>query len=277
LSLCLKCYRPTLPKARYNIVKSEEKSIKSNHLQPISQDLDNWYRSPLGRYLAAHIKRALDDLLATSFGYYALHLGCRPRPSDYLAACRTKHIFYLGREQQHQDVEIDPASLPVATDSIDLVIMTHALSQSSDPHALLREVNRVLIPNGKLIVIDFNPVSLWGVRHIFQSWLDEAPWSGHYYTAYRIKDWTALLGFELLHHYRCGYVLPFNFQSMIDRSHILSKFLQRWLRFSSAINVFEFEKNTIPLTPFKKSWLKEHIMPPNVIRPSVGRGMKYEQ
>jgi len=153
----------------------------------------------------------------------------------------------------------------------------HALSQSSDPHAILREVDRILIQDGKLVIIDFNPVSLWGVRHLFQSWLDDAPWAGHFYTARRLDDWVSLLGFEQLHHYQCGHMLPLNYQKLIDKSHILSKFMQRWLAFSSALNVLVFEKNTIPLTPVRKQWVKRQILPPKVARPSVGRDMKYER
>ena len=238
--------------------------------------LDIWYLTPLGVYLSHQIKNHLDEIFSTSFGYYAIQLGSNPMYPEFLDGCRVKHVFHLGQNQQ-VDAKIDPVSLPVANDSTDLVILTHALSQSSDPHALLREVNRVLIPDGKLIIIDFNPVSLWGLRHLFQSWLDEAPWGGHYYTARRIKDWTSLLGFELLHHYRCAYVMPFNFRRLIERSRILSKFFERWISFSGAINILEFEKDTIPLTPFKKRWVKQRILSPKAIRPSVGRGMKYDR
>ena len=128
-----------------------------------------------------------------------------------------------------------------------------------------------------LIIIDFNPVSLWGLRHLFQSWLDKAPWAGHYYTAHRLNDWASLLGFEQLHHYRCGYLLPFNYQKLINGSHIFSKFSSRWLKFSAALNILVFEKNTIPLTPMRKHWVKQQILRPKVVRPTVGRNMKYDR
>lgn len=259
------------------MLEHSRKNIKGNKDIHSPARMDHWYESPLGDYLAQHIKQYLDQILATCFGYYAIQIGSNPLPEALLSGCRVKHVFHLGQHQQHQHADINPALLPIATDSTDLVILNHTLSQFPDPHALLREVNRVLIPDGKLIIIDFNPVSLWGMRHLFQSWLEEAPWGGHYYTARRLKDWTSLLGFELLSHYRCGYVLPMNFQSLIDKSGILSKFFGRWFKFSAAINILEFEKNTIPLTPFRKRWVKQRIIPPGVIRPSVGRGMKYDK
>ena len=236
-----------------------------------------WYQSPLGQYLIEKIQVRLAHFMSTSFGYYAVQLGGEELGTDLLQNCRINHVFRMGqghvREHQSQDALIDATTLPVASDSIDMVILMHALSQAKDPHAILREVNRVLIPDGKLIIIDFNPVSLWGLRHLLQSWLDNAPWAGHYYTAGRLKDWANLLGFEQLHHFKCGYVLPFNYESLISRSRIFSKFSERWLKFSSALNVMVFEKHTIPLTPMRKRWVKRQILSPNVARPTVGRGM----
>lgn len=256
---------------------STDKSDRHPAPLPYDLALDLWYQSPLGDYLIEQAKQRLDEFLSTSFGYYALALGCDHPASRILQACRVKHTFRLGQGGLHQDAHTNGVSLPIANDSTDLVLLMHALSQSRDSHQILREVNRVLIPDGKLIIVDFNPVSLWGLRHLFQSWLDEAPWTGHYYTARRLNDWASLLGFEPLHHFRCGYVLPFNYQGLIQKSRIFTKFSERWLRFSSALNVLVFEKHTIPLTPLRKHWVKQQILPANVVRPTVGRNMKYDR
>ncbi len=235
--------------------------------------LNQWYFNALGQYLIDHLKRSLDSVLATTFGYYAIQIGCIDQSENLMQQCRINHVFRLGQGENGQDALIDSSSLPVANDSTDLVILMHALSQAKDPHAILREANRVLIPDGKLIIIDFNPVSFWGIRHVLQGWLDDAPWAGHYYTAGRLNDWASLLGFDQLHHFKCGYILPFNSRNLINRSRILTKFSQRWIKFSAALNVLVFEKNTIPLTPVRKRWIKRQILSPKVVRPSVGRGV----
>lgn len=239
--------------------------------------LDTWFQSPLGQYLSEQLESRLAPVLTTSFGYYAVQIGEAGLSDEIIQNCRIKSVFRMGPQHlasdQQQDAYIDSSSLPVASDSIDLVILMNTLSQAKDPHAILREVNRVLIPDGKLIIIDFNPVSLWGIRHLLQSWLDDAPWAGHYYTAGRLKDWANLLGFEQLHHFKCGYVLPFNYEKLISGSRIYSKFSERWLKFSAALNVLIFEKKTIPLTPMRKRWVKRQILAPTIVRPTVGRGM----
>jgi SAM-dependent methyltransferase len=223
-----------------------------------------------------HIKQEMENVLCTSFGYFALSVGCESQSQAILENCRVQHLYRLGASDKDVDVRINNTTLPIATDSTDLVILMHALSQAPDPHGLLREVNRVLIPDGKLIIVDFNPISLWGIRHLIQGWLDDAPWGGHYYTARRMKDWASLLGFEQLNHFRSGHILPLNYPKLIQRSRIFSKFSERWLNFSAAINILVFQKNTIPLTPVRQRWVKSQILPPNVVRPTVGRGMKYD-
>jgi SAM-dependent methyltransferase len=253
----------------------KQSSAKSSTVP--EEQLALWYDTPLGHYLVDQLAQQLDAFLSTSFGYFALVSGCHNPAAKVLESCRVKHVYRLGQTGNSVDVKMNGTSFPVASDSTDLVVLMHALSQSSEPHAILREVNRVLIQDGRLIIIDFNPVSLWGLRHVFQSWLDVAPWGGHYYSASRFNDWAFLLGFEPLHHFQCGHVLPLNYQKVIDRSHIMTKFMQRWLAFSSALNVLVYEKNTIPLTPIRKQWVKRQVLQPKVARPSVGRDMKYDR
>ena len=259
------------------MLENSPKLTKSNNRQDSGISLQLWYQSPLGGYLLDQLKARLAPVLSTSFGYYALQLGCENLAAEILQSSRVNHSFSLGPGAVAVDAQALHAELPIATDSTDLVILMHALSQTQQPHAILREVNRVLIPDGKLIIIDFNPVSLWGLRHLFQGWLDDAPWAGHYYTASRMDDWASLLGFEKLHDYKCGHILPLNYQKLIDHSRILNKFSERWLSFSGALNVLVFQKNTVPLTPVKNSWVRKKILSPKVIRPTVGRGMKYDR
>jgi len=240
-------------------------------------NLSQWYQSPLGQHLLQQLAQPMDSILSTCFGYYALHIGCENLSSDVLRNSRIKHVFRLGSDATQVDAVVEKQALPIAADSTDLVVLMHALSQSQDPHAILREVNRVLIPDGKLILIDFNPLSLWGVRHSLQGWLDDAPWAGHYYSARRLQDWLRLLGFEMLQHTRSGHILPLQHQNRVTQSRLFNKFTQRWANFSAALNIMVFEKKIIPLTPARQRWAKRQVLAPKAANPTIGRGMNYDQ
>ncbi len=240
------------------------------------ENIDEWYHKPLGQHLFDDLKARLDPLLVTTFGYHALQIGCTSHASRLLETCRVRRQFSLGSENTGVDLQAYPALLPIANDSVDLVVLMHHLSNTTEPHAILREVSRVLIPEGKLIIVDFNPLSLWGLRYFFQSWLEQVPWRGHYYTARRLTDWMQLLGFDQQKHYRVGYMPPINRRSVIRRQSWLEKGLKNWLRFSAALNVLVFDKNISPMTPVRHRWVTRKLLPGKIARPNVGRGMKYD-
>jgi SAM-dependent methyltransferase len=260
------------------MIKNARKPLKIKHIaHQVLTGMDRWYETPLGSFIGQRVRHALEDFMSTSFGYYTISVGVNPRVCGLLDHCRTRHQFHFGYPEQAPSAVSEPEVLPIANDSIDVVVLNHALSLSVDPHAMLREVNRVLIPDGKLVIIDFNPASLWGLRHLLQGWLDKVPWGGQYYTAHRIKDWATLLGFELQAEACQGFVLPFEVSRLINRMSVFEKFSQRWLGFSGAVNILVFEKNTIPLTPYRPRWVGQKILPPKVIRPAAGRGMRYQR
>lgn len=240
-------------------------------------NINDWYQTPLGQYLFDELQNSLAPVLSTTFGYHSLQIGCTSAADRLLDSCRVKHHYSLDSENVDIDIRAYPSLLPIANDSVDLVVMMHHLSVTSEPHAILREAFRVLIPEGKLIIIDFNPLSLWGVRHFFQSWLEAIPWSGHYYTARRLKDWMQLLGFDQQKHLKVGYMLPIQTSAVTRRLYWLEKALKNWCKFSAALNVLVFDKNISPMTPVRHRWVTRKLLPGKIARPTVGHGMKYDK
>jgi SAM-dependent methyltransferase len=239
--------------------------------------ISEWYQTPLGAILLDELKSRLDPVLATTFGYYSIQIGCALQSELLLEPCRVKYHFNLEATSNGLDVKAHPALLPIATDSVDMVVLMHHLSNTKEPHAILREAYRVLIPEGKLVIIDFNPISFWGLRHFFQSWLEQIPWKGHFYTARRMTDWMKLLGFDKQNHLQVGYMLPIHQAGLIRKLSCLEKGMKSWLPFSSALNVLVYNKNISAMTPIRHRWVARKLLPGKVARPSVGRGMKYDK
>jgi SAM-dependent methyltransferase len=100
--------------------------------------------------------------------------------------------------ENEPDVWLDSRAWPWQADSLDLVVLPHALERSADPHACLREVERVLIPEGQVLITGLNPVSFWGWRSQRGSMRRVAGAPVHSLIAYRrLRDWLRLLGFEV--------------------------------------------------------------------------------
>ena len=132
------------------------------------------------------------------------------------------------------NLRADGSELPVTSGSIDLVLLPHVLEFSTNPHQILREVERALVPDGHLVVTCFNPMSLWGVRHSLGK-CDAYPWQGRFIHLLRLKDWLALLGFEMAGGAMGCYVPPFTSQKWIDRFKFMDAAGDRWWPISGAV------------------------------------------
>ena len=240
-------------------------------------NIEDWYRSETGHYLLGELEARLNPILATTFGYYSLQLGCTGLAKHLQKSCRVKHQFTLGEDEGAAHTQASPSMLPIASDSVDLVVLMHHLSNTSEPHALLREVFRILIPEGKLVIIDFNPVSLWGLRHFLQSWLEHVPFKGHFFSAKRIDDWMRLLGFDQNRLYRVGYQPPIQKPGLLRHLSWLEKGMRNWLPLFGALNLMVYSKSISPMTPVRHRWVTRKLLPAKIARPSVGRNMKYDR
>ncbi len=177
--------------------------------------MHHWLDTPPGRHLLAWEQARHDELVADVFGFHALQLGLPAL--DGLRANRMPHRWLALGEAEGQAFSADglagttpglmaePVMLPFAEASVDLVVMPHTLELSVDPHAALREVQRVLVPEGRVVISGLNPWSLWGLRQrrarLYQSvgaggrrYLPEA---GEFIAPGRLRDWLQLLDFEL--------------------------------------------------------------------------------
>src|SRR5688572_12991584 len=123
-----------------------------------------WLTTPLGQYLFAREQAYFDKTVADIFGYNALQLGL-PQ-NDLLRASRITYRLNVDPSGP-AGLLADFCDLPVASNSIDLAVLPHVLEFSENPHQVLREVARVLLPEGQMVIACFNPWSLWGSRRAF--------------------------------------------------------------------------------------------------------------
>ena len=184
--------------------------------------LHDWLETPPGRYVLAWEQERFDELVADRFGYHALQLGmpklaglqANRMPHRFLAVGQAQAMI-LERESLADskepltspsvDLHAEPEMLPFPESSLDLILLPHALECCVDPHAALREVERVLVPEGHVVISGFNPYSLWGIRQA-RSRLHRRlglggalylPDKSEFIAPGRLRDWLRLLGFEL--------------------------------------------------------------------------------
>lgn len=151
-----------------------------------------WLSSALGQYFQTQELMLYQSVVGDIFGFNALQIGMPELP--LLNASRIP--LSLQVDNAAGDVQCEFDYLPFQASSIDMVLLPHALEFSDNPHQVLREVERVLVPEGTLLLTGFNPLSAWGFKRLLTRQKD-FPWLGRFLPLLRIKDWLALLGFEV--------------------------------------------------------------------------------
>ena len=201
-----------------------------------AQGWRDWAGTPAGRHALDWELARFDAAVSDAFGYFALQ--CGPAPVECLRESRIRHRIRVGTPDLVAlpgllgAAEVRVANLeelPFAAQSLDLVALPHALECAADPHAVLREVDRILRPEGRLLVAGFNPISLWGARSSF------LPRGSRLIGAPRLRDWLRLLGFEVDRTSYACYRPPFTREEWFARSAFVERAGDRWWPICGAV------------------------------------------
>ncbi|PLW82105.1 class I SAM-dependent methyltransferase [Kineobactrum sediminis] len=163
----------------------------------ILTELESWYQTDQGLNLQASLQSALEPILDTAFGYHLVQVG-HTRQQPLCNNSRIHHRAYIAPQGgQHISLVAEAAELPLESESVDVVVAHHCLEFSAQPHQVLRELHRVLTPQGQLLLIGFNPYSLLGMVQRLRGLVGNSLWQEqHAVGRTRLLDWLRLLGFE---------------------------------------------------------------------------------
>ena len=210
----------------------------------------DWLGTPLGRRCLANEQRLIRHALERVFGEQFLQIGAWGAHNTFLRYARTqRRVLVDWRPGVAADLLSDPEQLAIANDSIDAVLLPHTLEHTASPHALLREVDRILRADGHLLVLSFAPGGFWGLRHLlaargFPDGRERMVREG------RLRDWLELLSFDVGAATRYCHTLPLE---QFKQLRILPReeWAQRWLPMLSGGYLLRAQKRVHPLTPVR--------------------------
>jgi SAM-dependent methyltransferase len=165
------------------------------NIKQIEKQLGRWFFSKKESFWhPEHLTRKPSyDLLANFVKKIpqnvVLDIGCGKKPYKHLFR---KDVDYIGLDfattkedydstnETHVDIYADASKeIPLLPQSVDIVLLTHTLEHLENPEHAMKEINRVLCPNG--IVIIMNP------------FIEFEHGSPHDYTRYTLPGLIALL------------------------------------------------------------------------------------
>ena len=217
-----------------------------------SDTFDQWLESPLGRYVVAREQAIFDRVVPDLFGFYALQIGASSMP--LLATSRVANKFTLTWDT-FASVLAEPDQLPFAENQFDVIVLPHTLEFQALPHEVLREVFRVLRPEGRLLITGFNPYSLYGIKRYFGR-ERSGPWGGEFISLSRAKDWLTLLGFDIVGGQLDCYNLPAQSEATLQRLGKLEGAGDRWWPFAGGVYFLHAVKRVAGVRLLKPNWAR---------------------
>ncbi len=209
-----------------------------------------WFATPYGRYVLAADQRYFDATVADIFGFHAVQMGLAPLP--FLQASRIVHKHTLDWEN-NASLLAEADALPFPEDSLDLVALPHTLEFVLQPHDVLREVHRVLRPEGRVIVCGFNPLSLIGGKRYFGR-ETLPPWNSAMISLYRMKDWLTLLGFDVVGGALSAYAWPTQNEAWLKRVAWMDRAGDRWWPIAGGTYYLHAVKRVAHLRVLRPEW-----------------------
>lgn len=242
--------------------------------------LREWYARELGRSLLEYEQRELDGVLANLFGYYLLQVGAAMETYLLEGSRIRRHVIvdnywppghHIAKPDRAMRLYAGSHVLPVQSDSVDVAVLPHTLEFEQPSHEILREVERVLVAEGHVVILGFNPWSIWGLWRLLR-WhrRQHPPWHGSFRSIYRIKDWLSLLGFDVVLVRSYFFRPPLQNEVMMRRLEWIENLGQRWWPYLGGGYIIVARKRVATLTPVKPRWRpRRSLLQPDIAKPTT--------
>jgi len=232
-----------------------------------------WLQTPLGAALLQQEIRVVEEALDGVFGEQCLQLGLWGENRTFMRFTRTQRCSLIAASRFIEGGACKPCvvgnlhQLPVESDSIDAILLPHTLDYNDRPHAILREVDRVLRRDGRLIILGFKPAGLWGLRRLIPG-AGIPPGADQLISERRLKDWLQLLDMRIqsTSRYFFRWPLPGNKASGSSKWERRG---QAWWPELAACYMLSAQKRVSTLTPVRPLWRRQPKVVAGLAEPST--------
>ncbi len=230
-----------------------------NYKKLVQADLrQQWFNSTAGQYLQAKEQALYDQAVFDLFGFNAVQMGTLQM--DLLRNSRIPNRYKASEDIETPfKVHLNCCDdfLPFVEASLDILLLPHCLEFSERPHQTLREAARVMMPEGHLLISGFNPLSTWGATARFNKFLSNNqayPWNGKFIGLVRMKDWLALMGFEIISIEMCCHIPPFDQSTWQKHAAFMDKLGEHCCSVLGGVYFIVAKKRVVGMTPIKPIW-----------------------
>ncbi|MGB3726550.1 MAG: methyltransferase domain-containing protein [Glaciecola sp.] len=212
-----------------------------------------WQQIGQGDIAKHELEQALIPITERIFGYYLVKIGSLSSQID-LKKCSVRYQFSCApHANKRNSLCANSASLPFQNNSVDAFLLLGELDFAQDPHQIIREIDRAVTSDGRVVIAGFNPFSIAGIMKYLPINRKNLLHKGRFFTSTRIKDWLQLLDFEIVQQEHLLYSSLFMRKRLNSQSKI-QKWCQTYLPWFSSMYIIVARKREIPLSPIKPKW-----------------------
>jgi SAM-dependent methyltransferase len=245
-------YRHYLPDCAAEIRHMKSRRGPIYRCEERTQALESWFEGGFGQHVLVSERALLDTVLPGLFGFHLMQLGISRRLCLYESSA-VRHRFQLAALAGVGSVPAiaEPEHLPIDTECIDVALLHHVLEFSANPHQLLRETARVVIPHGHVLIVGFNPWSLFGACSLVGRHFGHPVWSSRMLSVRRVADWLELLDFVVDSVQYRIVSPPVNHAPTLQRLATLDRVAADWSLPGGAVYLIHARKQVARLTPVR--------------------------
>jgi SAM-dependent methyltransferase len=224
-----------------------------------------WYQTPRGKLLQQLEADYLQRSITVSCQQIVLQIGGLGWENDFIDCSLYKNYTVLDAKNvgcnEARKIQAKSYNLPLKSESVDMIIVPHLLEFDANRFQTIREVERVLKPEGIVLVLNFNPWSIWvRYQYVWDKKMADT-WRGQFISRSRILDWLKVLNFEVT------VSSQFNFNSITSTHGKLIANRHSFTATAYAVKAIKRRYNLIPLTPVTE--LNRRLVLVNPINSSV--------
>jgi SAM-dependent methyltransferase len=231
--------------------------------------LNSWWEGSLGSGLLAAESELIGAALEDVFGWELLQIGAWGHGRELIGRSRTRRQTVVAPLELGAGAHVigRAAQLPISSDCMDAVLLPHTLEFAADPYAIVREVDRVLTSEGKLLVLGFAPWSPWGLRAKL-SREGFPPGMRRVLSQRRVREWLVLLGYEIVTVERYLFTNPWGAGSLPGEG--TGRYLRRGLNpLPSGAYLLKARKRVYTLTPIRPRFREKPAAIGGLVKPTT--------
>ena len=213
------------------------------------ESLFSIYETPQGKLLQRLEERYLKRYITVSYNQSILQIGVLGWENKYIdSSLYSKYcILDIKGENNRGSVKIFGKSnqLPIQSEMVDLIILPHLLEFDANRFQTMREIERILKPEGEVIILNFNPLSIWVRLQFLWNIKMSNSWRGYFINRSRVADWLKLLNFEI------KTTSEFTIDSTITTPEQFKFSRHALFSMAYAVRAVKRQYTLIPLTPLK--------------------------